>query len=233
MSRARFGLQATFVLSLFLLVGWTGRPQGRAASAWRPDGPFAERSGGPSDRRLARNGRYEIGYGSARIERTSAAGATGLLRKLFGGDVEGGRRYTTPPGVLALGGRINAIVGSARTTLNAAVPHARLLLLNLATGEIEARATAGEDGQFTFLDIMPSGYVVELIGPDGEVIATSEFVAVGLGDLKKTMVRAADPQGAPGAFGTLAATVDEPLGTAADSGVHQVSAPDATMSPQR
>ena len=235
MSRARFGLQAAFVLSLFVLVSWPGRPEGRAVSAWRTDGPFATgRSGAPSDRRLGvRGGRYEVGYGSARLERTSAAGATSLFRRLFGNDVEGGRRYVTPPGVLALGGQINAIVGNARTTLNAAVPYARLLLRNLATGQIEARATAGEDGRFTFLDIMPSGYIVELIGPDGEVIATSEFVTIALGDLKETTVHAADGEAVQRTFGTLAGTVDEPLGAAAGSGVNQVSAPDATISPQR
>ena len=72
-----------------------------------------------------------------------------------------------------------------------------------------------------------------LIDPDGEVIATSEFVSIGLGDLRETTVRAADGQAVLHAFGTLDGTADEPLGAAAGSGVNQVSAPDATISPQR
>ena len=232
MSRARFGVQAAFILSLIVLVSWPERPQVRAGSAWRADGPFAAAGRHPAAG--ARSGRFEIGYGSARLERTAtAAGSASLLHKLFGNDVEGGRRYRTPPSVVALGGRINAIVGNARTALNAAVPFARLRLRNIATGEIEARATADEEGRFTFLDIMPSGYIVELLGPDGEVIATSEFVSVGLGDLRETTVRAADGQAVLHAFGTLDGTADEPLGAAAGSGVNQVSAPDATISPQR
>lgn len=234
MSRARFGVQAAFVLLLILLVSWPGRPGVSGASAWRTDGPFAAAGRHGAERRFgARSGRFEIGYGSARLERASAAGTSSLLGKLFGNDVEGRRRYATPASVLALGGQINAIVGSARTALNAAVPYARLVLRNLATGQIEARATADEDGRFTFLDIMPSGYIVELLDAEGAVIATSAFVSVALGDLQETTVRTADGQGVLDAFGTLDGTADEPLGAAAGSGVNQVSAPDATISPQR
>jgi hypothetical protein len=231
MSRARFGVQAVFVVALIALVSWPERPQGRSTSVWRTDGPIGVGRDGQVFR-AARGGRFEIGYGSARLDRTSAAGASPLARKLYGHDVEGGRRFTTPAAVIALGGRINGILGQAQTTLNAPVPFARLVLRNLATGEVEARATAGEDGRFTFLDVMPSGYIVELLGADGVVIATSAFVAIELGDLKETTVRVSG-QPVLAMFGTLAGTADEPLDAAAGSGVNRVTAPDATITPQR
>ena len=232
MSRARFGIQAVFVLALIALVSWPERPQGRSASVWRTDGPIVAGRDGQRFRGAARGGRFEIGYGSARLDRTTAALTSPMARKLYGHDVEGGRRYTTPAAVLALGGRINAILGQAQTTLNAPVPFARLVLRNIATGEIEARATAGEDGRFTFLDVMPSGYIVELLGAEGVVIATSAFVPIELGDLKETIVRVSG-QPVLAMFGTLAGTADEPLDAAAGSGVNRVTAPDATITPQR
>jgi hypothetical protein len=232
MSRARFGAQAAFVLALIVLVSWPERPQTRSASVWRT-GAVAGTRGGLVLPDGIRGRRVEIGYGSARLDRASAALGSQLERKLYGNDVEGGRRYATPPAVLALGGQINAILGRATTTLNAAVPFARLVLRNLATGEVEARATADENGAFTFLDVMPSGYVVELVGADGAVLATSEFVPIALGDVKETMVRVSGAQPVLAMFGPLAGTANESLDAAAGSGVNRVTAPDATISPQR
>ena len=232
---ARFGLQALAVLALVVLVSYPDHRQLRAVSVWRAGGPLA--SGGNVDDVLARyaDRRVEIGFGSIGLERTSAAGgsANSLLRRLYENDVEGRRRqFTTPAAVLMLGGKINGIIGRVRTTLNASVPHARLVLRNVVSGQVEARATADEEGRFTFLDVMPSGYVVELVGPDGAVLAASELVSVDLGDLQETSVRVSASQGPPALFGnTFTSTSDEPLATAEEDGVNLVAAPERCVSP--
>lgn len=96
-----------------------------------------------------------------------------------------------PIEIAALGGRVNALVGFARTSLNAPIPYARVVLRNIVTGEIVARAMANDQGRFLFLDLDANAYVVELLGPDGSVIAISPLVTLGRGDLRQTEIRAA------------------------------------------
>ena len=42
------------------------------------------------------------------------------------------------------GGKLNALIGFAKTALNAPIPYARLVLRNIRTGQIVARITADE-----------------------------------------------------------------------------------------
>jgi hypothetical protein len=101
------------------------------------------------------------------------------------------RPFYTPYAVAALGGKLNALTGLARTSLNAPIPYAKVLLRNIRTGQVMARATANDQGQFSFLDLDSSSYVVELLGEDGSVVAASPMVALGLGDVRQTDVHAA------------------------------------------
>jgi hypothetical protein len=96
------------------------------------------------------------------------------------------------PGVIAmLGGTDNALIGLARNSLNAPIPYARVLLRNISTGEVQGRATADELGRFSFVDLEPDTYVVELLGPDGAVVAASSMVKMSKGRLGQTVVRVA------------------------------------------
>jgi hypothetical protein len=97
----------------------------------------------------------------------------------------------TPGAIAALGGRNNALVGLAQNSLNAVIPRARVVLRDIRTGEPLQQATADELGQFSFIDLVPSEYVVELLGPDGSVVAASEVVTSSKGRLVRTVVRAA------------------------------------------
>jgi len=107
------------------------------------------------------------------------------------GELDRTSPFMPPLTVAALGGRVNALVGYARTSLNAPIPYARVVLRNIATGEILAHGIANDQGRFTFLDLDAQAYVVELLGPDGSVIATSAMVTLGRGDLRQTDIRAA------------------------------------------
>jgi hypothetical protein len=54
-----------------------------------------------------------------------------------------------------------------------------------------AQTTANEEGQFTFVDVEANTYIVELLGADGAVVATSMMVTMARGELRFTEVRAA------------------------------------------
>jgi hypothetical protein len=107
------------------------------------------------------------------------------------GKVGSDSTWYTPQAVAMLGGRLNALVGMARTSLNAPIPYARLLLRNIRTGQVMSRTTANQQGQFSFLDLDPSQYIVELVGADGSVVASSPVVALARGDVRQTEVRSA------------------------------------------
>jgi hypothetical protein len=97
----------------------------------------------------------------------------------------------TPGAIAAFGGNDNALVGLAQNSLNAAIPRARVVLRDIRTGEALQQTTADELGQFSFVDLAASDYVVELLGPDGAVVGTSEVVKTSKGGLLRTVVRVA------------------------------------------
>jgi hypothetical protein len=236
MTPARFGVHVLVVLILMVAVTWPRLGEVRRVSAWRSDGTVD----GRRDRTAAdasQNGRAggrvgEFGVGTAAYHPSLGSDAAGLRRRLDENDVEGRRRRQTPAAVLALGGKLNAILGHARTALNAPMPYARLALRNLTNGVVEARATANESGQFVFLDVFPSGYVVELIGTRGDVVATSETLAIDIGDLRETTVRGTSETALKALFGSMMeATASEAVSAASRDGVTQVTAPDRCVSP--
>jgi hypothetical protein len=226
MSRARLTFQALIVLGLIVLVSWPEQRHLRAISVWRAKShgqAAGTRSGALPERRRT----YTVGYGSYG---SSAGAGANLQRKLDENDIERRRHFVTPDAVLALGGRFNGVVGYVRTSMNAPLGFAHLVLRDIATGLVEARATADEKGRFTFLDVLPSGYVVELLGPDGSVLAVSEQLPVALGDVRQTLMRTPTDLGA---FRVLGSTAQAPVAAAEADGVTRVAQPDRTVSPQR
>jgi hypothetical protein len=98
--------------------------------------------------------------------------------------------YATPA-TAAAGGKLSALRGVARTSLNASIPYARVVLRNIRTGQVLAQAMANADGQFTFTDVEANSYIVELLGADGAVVATSSMLTIARGELRLTEVRVA------------------------------------------
>ena len=233
MTPVRFGVQVLIVLTLMLTVSWPEISQLRAGSGWRASGrSSADRAA--ASRNAARRGRTggEYGFGSAAYAPPTAAGPTGLRQRLSEDRVEGRRRRAIPAGVLALGGTFNAILGRARTPLNSPMAGAELVLRNLDTGLVEARATADEAGQFVFLDLTPNNYIVELIGAGGEVNATSESLAIDFGDLVQTTVRGTGQGILTALFGpVMEATSNDAVSAASRDGVTRVAAPERCVSP--
>jgi hypothetical protein len=238
MSRARFAVQVSVVLTLVALVSWPEQRQLRANPFWgsapvETSGPTT-RGGDPRFPEEPSDGRQrQIGFGRASyISAPAAPGIPNLDQKLAENVYEN-RRSLLPPEMLALGATINAIVGYTRTSANEAIPFARVWLRNVRTGEIEARAVADQFGQFLFLDIRPTGYVVEVIGPDGTVIAASALVSIGTGDLRQTTLFV--PIGGPRPTTPPAATAGaaQMINTAVATGVSRVGQPERAVSPQR
>jgi hypothetical protein len=237
MTPVRFGVHVLIVLTLMVAVSWPDMGQVRAVSAWRADGPLSGRRDAASThagRGTGRPGRQtgEYGFGSAAYAPSTGANATGLRQRLSEDTVEGRRRRPIHAGVLALGGKLNAILGRARTALNSPMPGALLVLRNLTSGQVEARTTASETGEFVFLDVTPDNYVVELLGAAGEVNATSESLAVDLGELVQTTVRAPSVGALKAIFGSvMEATASDAVLAASRDGVTQVATPERCVSP--
>jgi hypothetical protein len=231
MTPVRFGVHVLIVLILMVAVSWPELGQVRAVSVWRGNGPLA--AGRGIARVAHRNpGHAPFGFGSRAYTPSTGIGGNALRERLSKDTVEGKRRRAIPEGVFALGGKFNAILGRARTALNSPMPGALLVLRSLNTGLVEARATANEAGEFLFLDVMPSDYVVELLGPGGDVNATSESLTVDVGDLVQTTVRGTSERTLKALFGSvMEGTANEAVSAASRDGVTQVTAPERCVSP--
>jgi hypothetical protein len=223
MERARFRLQAVVVMILIALVSWPQMRPVRATSIWRAHGPLKANDEETIDRRLHYDGerRAVIGYGSLSSEHGEHTEAVSRDNS--------GRRESSPARSvepLAVGARLNAIVGRTRTNLNAPVPYARLILRNMITGQIEGRATADQEGRFTFIDVGASGYIIELVGSDGSIIASSETIAIESGYLKQATVRVAGAETVRALYGNvIGPSANDPVQNASDAGVANITNP--------
>jgi hypothetical protein len=82
-----------------------------------------------------------------------------------------------------------SILGTAWKADNTPIPQAEVRLRNVGSGKILAAAIANDAGQFTFSDIEPGSYIVELISTKGRVLAVGHTLAVGEGETIVTFVR--------------------------------------------
>jgi hypothetical protein len=128
-------------------------------------------------------------------------------------------------------GRRNVLAGNAITSLNAPIPYARIVLRNVQTGEVLARAMSNAEGEFSFLDLDPNVYILELIGADGAVLGTSTVVGGMIrGEMRNVQVRVASAAAAVrSAVGnTLAGTSPQATTLAAANGVTRTTTTQAT-----
>jgi hypothetical protein len=195
-------LQLALVVGLTATVGFPEfREPVRAATLWRTGGPLTPRPElVSSDSRFA----YDMtGTGSrsggsnsvgTRAQRESSRQTADGIRSAVSGTRSGGG--TT-------GSRVATINGRAATALNQPVPFARVLLRNLLTGQVQAQATADSNGRFSFGDVLTNGYVVELLGVDGSVIAASQMVAASGGRIEQAVVRVSGNSTARALFGSV------------------------------
>jgi hypothetical protein len=82
-----------------------------------------------------------------------------------------------------------SIMGTAWKADNTPIPQAKVRLRDVGSGKTLAAAIANEAGQFTFSDIEPGSYIVELVSDKGRVLAVGHTLAVGAGETIVTFVR--------------------------------------------
>ena len=178
MRRTHLGVQAAIVLTMVTLVSWPQFRPVRAQSVWRfvPQSVLEARAND-----AARFAGRPVRGGNG-IDQTAPA---------QGGAAQNAALGYVPASVAARGGRVNALVGRARTSLNAPIPFARVLLRNVLTGQVITQTTADGYGEFQFLDLDATAYIVELLGADGSVVAASTMTTMARGEVRQTEVRVA------------------------------------------
>ena len=220
MKRTHLAIQLAIVLMLTALVSWPQFRPVRAQSVWQYGTTASRQAQADELSRADQDPTREavVGFGRASFRTTQPFAQPATVPGIADGLA---RQYNTPIAVAAVGGKFNALVGVAQTSLNIPIPYARLVVRNIQTGKIEARATANDVGRFSFLDLDPSVYVVELLGPAGSVVAASQVIPMGRGDVRQTTVRtiAAAPDVAATFGNRLTGTLDETTAVAASNGV--------------
>lgn len=197
-------LQVGLVVGLTATVG-VGIPEfrepARAVTVWRTGGPLTPRPElVSSDSRFA----YDETGTRRRADGSIIPGTGGTQRESQRQTADGARNAAsgTRTGGAA-GGRVATVSGRAATALNQPVPFARVLLRNILTGQVQAQAIADANGRFTFGDVLTSGYVVEMLGVDGSVIAASQMVATSGGGIQLAVVRVSGNSTARALFGSV------------------------------
>ena len=107
--------------------------------------------------------------------------------------------------------------GLAWSSTNSPIPGAKVRLRNTQSGQVQANAVTGEDGQFAFTAVQAGPYVVELVGDNGKVLAVGQSFRVEPGETVATFVRLA-PQRS-WLTGVLTNTATGVIAAAASAGV--------------
>lgn len=213
MRRTHLGVQAAIVLSMVALVSWPEFRPVRAQSVWRyaPDAVLLART-----------------QDAARFSGRTLDGQSTSSPTL--GRRAADSRYLSWP-VAQAGGRVNALTGKLVTSLNAPIPFARVVLRNVSTAQVVGRTTTNSDGEFSFLDLDPNLYIVEVLGANGAVLGTSTMVAGMMrGELRAVEVRVASAAAAVriAVGNTLTATAPQAAAVAAANGVTRTTTTQAT-----
>jgi len=231
MRRTHFVVQAAIVMTMVTFVSWPQFRPVRAQSVWRYAPAAVVEAHTLDAARFA---------GDGRARPRSGVNDTALTTPVSGGqNIVGNVRqdvgYLTPAAVAVLGGKTNALLGFARTSLNTPIPYARVVVRNIRTGQVFARAVANQRGEFSFVDLESNSYVVELIGADGSVVAASPFVTMARGDVQQTELRVAAAAATVAAsFGnTLTPTLERATAVAAGNGVTRTTNAQTTQESPR
>ena len=81
------------------------------------------------------------------------------------------------------------VLGSAWNQDNTPIRAARVQLRNLDDAKVVASAVADDEGKFTFSNVEPATYVVELLGANGKIVTVGQPFVIGQGETVATFVR--------------------------------------------
>jgi len=236
MRRTHLAVQAAIVLTMVASVSWPQfRPvRTQAQSVWRyvPDAVLQAKTNDAA--RFTDGARAAGAWAGAGLDNATFTTLDTTARNPLATQ-QADPSYFTPAAVAVLGGKMNALLGFARTSMNTPIAYARVVLRNLRTGQIHARTVANERGEFSFVDLEANAYVVELLGPDGSVVAASPLVSMARGDVRQTELRvAASATTVTASFGnTLDPTLQQAAAVAASSDVTRTTTAQTTQESPR
>lgn len=122
------------------------------------------------------------------------------------------------------------VTGVAWDAHDAPISGARVRLRNVKTAKIAAAAQADEAGRFSFDEVEPDQYAVELVDAKGHVLAVGQMFTVSAGDAVATFVRLGGRvPGMAALFGNAAAAV---VSSAAGLGITAVTPTGTPVSPE-
>ena len=185
MRRTHLAVQAAIVLTMVSLISWPQFRPLHAQTVWRfspaavaqAQENDAQRFSSTSQERM----RQPFGLGNAAYTSTVTTGSSPAVRS----DIE--RSAPTRGGAGDdLGAKLNSVVGLAKSSLNAPIPYARVVLRNVKTGRVLERTMADSQGHFSFLGLYADEYLVELLGANGAVVASSALMALTRGEVRQT-----------------------------------------------
>lgn len=123
------------------------------------------------------------------------------------------------------------VTGGAWTADDRPISQARLRLRDVVTGRMQASTVADDGGQFTFDDIPPGSYVVELLDAKGRVQVVGHVFSIAPGETVATFVRTLTRvPWFDGFFNTIVSVV---AATAASEGVTAIAPLARPVSPNR
>jgi Carboxypeptidase regulatory-like domain len=129
----------------------------------------------------------------------------------------------------------SSIQGRTLNSANQPLPKTPVRLRDARHGRILETQVSDATGHFTFRDVEPGTYIVELLSSDEQtVLAASQLISVNAGDLASTFVKL--PFRAPLLAGLLGPTPGSAaivMGAAAAAGVLATTVTPVSASPQR
>lgn len=129
----------------------------------------------------------------------------------------------------AVNGARTAIVGSAWNVDNSPIKFANLRLRDVVEGRIEALTKANEVGEFTFENVPPGSYVVELVNDAGKVETIGHVFTIAPGETVATFVRLSGR--VPWITTFFKSTAGAVAATAAGTGITALAPPRLCSSP--
>jgi hypothetical protein len=125
------------------------------------------------------------------------------------------------------------IQGNALDATNGALPNSMVRLRDVRYGRVEDTQITDSSGLFTFRNVEPGSYIVELIEAQQRVLATSDLVSVNAADSASTIVKLPlRIQLMGGRLGSATSQVLAVLSAAATSGVLAVRPTGEDVSPR-
>ncbi len=125
------------------------------------------------------------------------------------------------------------ISGNALTSTNGILTDATVRLRDARFGRIVDVTVTDKAGVFVFRQVSPGTYVIELVGPDGSVLAASQLLNVNAGDVVSAVVKLPFRTPLVGALGNKTSTAAIIAATAAASGVLATRVVGTDVSPRQ